>query len=342
MVFIIIHTFIDLDCFDFSSKKFSHAVGELNPMLEFMPHTENGAPFTLSHAPSGATGSPQKESLWSGRKEQNYYYNSNPYYNNDEVEVPDGRNDNLDNYRSYLSSEHSVNEGNGGYSRNYASFRGDSTVTQGSRMYPWHAVEKQGRMSENYENTYEPSQRTFPDIASFEGNYGRSTPSRKLEHKSFQRNKQDNKSDKFLKNYNIVKKRIHKNFATNFKKRKTKRKQYRSRNKKYSRFQRIFNFKKVRRKISKQERKAKLNNKNRSDIRPKMSPDVSEMLRQNYEEIVNLLFDAFKMIHKKRYSSHHEHETRKDIYRHNLRYGTTVLFEKLPTKLKQLVQAHIH
>lgn len=45
----------------------------------------------------------------------------------------------------------------------------------------------------------------------------------------------------------------------------------------------------------------------------------STILRKNYEDIVNLLFDAFKVDHKKIYSSYSEHETRKDIYRHNLR-----------------------
>lgn len=40
---------------------------------------------------------------------------------------------------------------------------------------------------------------------------------------------------------------------------------------------------------------------------------------QHYEDILNDLFSMFKVDFKKKYESHHEHEKRKDIYRHNMR-----------------------
>ena len=40
---------------------------------------------------------------------------------------------------------------------------------------------------------------------------------------------------------------------------------------------------------------------------------------RHYEDIVNSLFKSFKTRYKKSYVSKREHETRKDIYRHNLR-----------------------
>lgn len=40
---------------------------------------------------------------------------------------------------------------------------------------------------------------------------------------------------------------------------------------------------------------------------------------RHYEDVVNALFQSFKTRYKKTYISKREHETRKDIYRHNLR-----------------------
>ena len=52
-----------MDCFDFTRKKFAHIVGELNPMLEFMPHTDNSAPFTFSHKHAQFDASSKKDEL---------------------------------------------------------------------------------------------------------------------------------------------------------------------------------------------------------------------------------------------------------------------------------------
>lgn len=40
---------------------------------------------------------------------------------------------------------------------------------------------------------------------------------------------------------------------------------------------------------------------------------------KHYEDILDLLFSGFKKDYKKEYQSTHEHERRKDIYRHNMR-----------------------
>ncbi|KAJ7387728.1 hypothetical protein OS493_001071 [Desmophyllum pertusum] len=39
----------DLQCFDFSHEKLEKSLGEINPMVEFMPHSTSGSPYTLSH-----------------------------------------------------------------------------------------------------------------------------------------------------------------------------------------------------------------------------------------------------------------------------------------------------
>ena len=44
-----------------------------------------------------------------------------------------------------------------------------------------------------------------------------------------------------------------------------------------------------------------------------------EAVMRHYEDVVNSLFKSFKLKFQKRYISKREHETRKDIYRHNLR-----------------------
>ena len=44
-----------------------------------------------------------------------------------------------------------------------------------------------------------------------------------------------------------------------------------------------------------------------------------QVVMRHYEDVVNTLFRSFKARYKKSYISRREHETRKDIYRHNLR-----------------------
>lgn len=44
-----------------------------------------------------------------------------------------------------------------------------------------------------------------------------------------------------------------------------------------------------------------------------------QVAMRHYEDVVNTLFKSFKTRYKKTYISKREHETRKDIYRHNLR-----------------------
>ena len=44
-----------------------------------------------------------------------------------------------------------------------------------------------------------------------------------------------------------------------------------------------------------------------------------QLAMHHYEDVVNTLFKSFKTRYKKSYISNREHETRKDIYRHNLR-----------------------
>ena len=39
----------DLQCFDFSHEKLEKSLGEINPIVEFMPHSTSGSPYTLSH-----------------------------------------------------------------------------------------------------------------------------------------------------------------------------------------------------------------------------------------------------------------------------------------------------
>lgn len=48
----------DLQCFDFSHEKLEKSLGEINPMVEFMPHSTSGSPFTLSHLSNFATPTP--------------------------------------------------------------------------------------------------------------------------------------------------------------------------------------------------------------------------------------------------------------------------------------------
>ena len=41
---------------------------------------------------------------------------------------------------------------------------------------------------------------------------------------------------------------------------------------------------------------------------------------RHYEDVLNMLFDTFRYEFQKTYDSKHEHERRKNIYRHNMRY----------------------
>ena len=317
----IVFRVLDLDCFDFSSKKFSNAVGELNPMLEFMPHTDNGAPFTLSHTPNGATSLPQMET-WSDREQGSYYP---PYFTNDKTNHETNQNfavvnKNFAQSGPLFSTEEIMNQANDRFKEDYGNSDQQSATTLSNEIFPFHFVGKQERISNNFENIQKHSKQRFSYISR---KHEKSATSTKLEHKLFQRKKENN-GNNLLNNKIIVKNRFQKNLARHFKKASSKNKQEhlenkitRSGHRKHLGIQRILNFKTVRRKSNRQ--KHKLHNKNSNKIVWKKSFDVNEVLRRNYEEIVNLLFDAFKMVHKKSYPSHHEHETRKDIYRHNLR-----------------------
>lgn len=48
----------DLQCFDFSHEKLEKSLGEINPMVEFMPHSTSGSPYTLSHPSNYVTTTP--------------------------------------------------------------------------------------------------------------------------------------------------------------------------------------------------------------------------------------------------------------------------------------------
>lgn len=50
-----------------------------------------------------------------------------------------------------------------------------------------------------------------------------------------------------------------------------------------------------------------------------------EVAMRHYEDVVITLFKSFKTKYKKSYVSKREHETRKNIYRHNLRWATMIL-----------------
>ena len=281
-------------------------------MLEFMPHTENGAPFTLSHNPNSAISLPQEQTSWSDREYKSYYH---PYFNSDETDREPNYNFAAPNKdvaysRPIFSTEDKMTQTNHRISVNHVNSDVQTATTARNEMFPWQGVAKPDRVTNNFGNPYEPSQERFSYISS--------TKRRQHGRKLTQRKKKQNRKNKFLN------KRKYANLERHFKKAKTKSKHdlskntpYRSSHRKHSRIQRIFNFKSVRRKKTK--RRQKLRNKNRNKLGWQKSFGVNEILRRNYEEIVNLLFDAFKAVHKKSYPSHHEHETRKDIYRHNLR-----------------------
>ena len=57
--FMILITYTDLQCFDFSHEKLEKSLGEINPIVEFMPHSTSGSPYTLSH-PSNFVTTPSR------------------------------------------------------------------------------------------------------------------------------------------------------------------------------------------------------------------------------------------------------------------------------------------
>ena len=322
--------FLDLDCFDFSSKKFSNTVGELNPMLEYMPHTENGAPFTLSHNPYTAS-SHQEGRLWNEGEQQSYYY---PYFNaarnRESNEDFFSQNKNFAYSSPLFSREekmsepnYRMNEPNYRFLTNYATSYDQRTTTAKSEVSPWQGIVGLQNKLENFGTpSYQSSY-----ISSEKRRHREGSTSRHLAHKLFQRNRKHHKQNRHSINRKSTNHKFYKDLARSFKKDQTRRKQkhlnsshpYRIGHRKHLRIQRIFNFKSVRRNNRMHRKKHKLHNKDHSMSGWKRSFHVKDKQRRHYEQIVNLLFDAFKTVHEKKYSSHHEHETRKDIYRHNLR-----------------------
>lgn len=302
--------FLDLDCFDFSSKTFSKSVGELNPMLEFMPHTQNGAPFSFSHAVNGATRLFREESSLSGNEQMKY---NSPDYNRG-----------INTHFAYNSPRLFSTDDKTSQTYIYPNVQSETTGRK--KISQWQGITKH---EENKPNKFQSASKSLQHhfTPTFNINYKliHSSTSRKLEHL---RDKERDKENQLFHNRKAVKRMFDKNLATHFKqykKRKSKHKRFRNVpyrrgiHGKHSRIRKNFNFRSVRRTNSMKKIKSKLESNVRNNIGWKKSFDVNQMLRQNYEEIVNVLFAAFKVVHKKTYSSLHEHETRKDIYRHNLR-----------------------
>ncbi|XP_028394716.1 uncharacterized protein LOC114518884 [Dendronephthya gigantea] len=303
----------DLDCFDFSSKRFSNTVGELNPMVEYMPHTGNGAPFTLSHSTNDDDSSSQDEILWNHDEQESYY----PYFNRDGTGRISNENvaglNNIFAYSPplYSSQDKRTQESDRRFSTNYVN-SGKRAPLPRDKAFP---------MQENLEeyediNSRRVTQQELPYVTGTKYDLGRAATSRKSVHKLFQTHKKRKEVPRFPAKENFNKNLV-KHFYKSRKESKHTEIAYINTDRKHSRIQRIFNFKNVRRKVGRQKKKQKLHNRNKIGWKKTF---VSRALRRNYEEIVNLLFDAFKLMHKKDYSSHHEHETRKDIYRHNLRF----------------------
>lgn len=59
--------------------------------------------------------------------------------------------------------------------------------------------------------------------------------------------------------------------------------------------------------------------KSTGELRSEDMKSNYKVAMRHYEDVVNSLFKSFKTRYKKSYISKREHETRKDIYRHNLR-----------------------
>lgn len=295
-------------------------------MLEYMPHTENEAPFTLSHRPYSATSSLQEERLWNeGGEQQSYYY---PFFNaarNREAnEDFTSQNRNFAYSRPLFSTEEKINEAN--YPTNYGNSYDNRATTAKSEVFPWQGT---AGVRNNMENVDTPSQPFLSYISSEKRRDREGSTARQFAHKLFQKSKKHGKQNRYLNNRKSANRRFYKNLARNHKKERTRRKKqenqlksthpYRNSHRKHSRIRRIFNFKSVRRKSRMHKKKHKLHNKDNNMSSWKKSLNVKDKQGRHYEQIVNLLFDAFKTVHEKKYSSHHEHETRKDIYRHNLR-----------------------
>lgn len=58
IVYNILFSLLDLQCFDFSHEKLEKSLGEINPMVEFMPHSTSGSPYILSHSSDYVTTTP--------------------------------------------------------------------------------------------------------------------------------------------------------------------------------------------------------------------------------------------------------------------------------------------
>ena len=286
-------------------------MGELNPMLEYMPHTENGAPFTLSHTPYSTVSSLQEERSWNEGEQQSYYY---PYFNDARDRGP---NQNFAYTSPWYSTEDKMNQANYRFPTNYASLYHQSATV------PWQNIVG---VQNKLENVQTPLHQFFSDISSAKRGDKEGSTSRKLVHKMFERRKLYGKQNRH-ENDRSAKHRYYKVLARNFKKGSRRWKHvrlknahpYKNNHRKHSRIQRIFSFKSVRGKNRMHKKKHKLLNEGNKIISWRKYFNGKEKQRRNYEDIVNMLFDAFKTTHEKKYSTHHEHETRKDIYRHNLR-----------------------
>ena len=302
-------------------------MGELNPMLEYMPQADNGAPYTLSHLSSDNGYRPQEkepwgeneENFWGGNEQTNSYY---PYHNSDGTNREESRaftasDESSDNSRALFTNEDKIKQNNNRFSSNYENLYGQAGSSQ---MFSWHGIAGRQSATDEFEKGYPSAKPQFLHTSSTKFNHDRIPSSENLKYKSLPKSKNESgKMNSLLKHRLSVKYKSHRKFSKHLKKSKAKSEKtsefvYKGSHRKQSRIRRIFKFSNARRKkYSRQETMQKVF----SD--EKMSFDVNERLRRNYEEIVNLLFDAFKIVHGKTYSSHHEHETRKDIYRHNLR-----------------------
>lgn len=278
-------------------------------MMEFMPHTDNGAPFTLSHSANDDDSSSQDRTLWNHNEQESFYH---PYFKSDVTNRSPNENvAGLNKIFAYpdplfSSQDERTQETDRRFSTNYINSDEQGAPLTTNKVFPW-----LGNLGANSQRTTQ-QKLSYVTSAKYDGG---AAVSRNPINKLFHTHKKRKKIFKFP-----AKENFHKNLVKRFHKARKESKRtgipHRNNNRKHSRIQRIFNFKTVRRKAGKQKKKQKLHNRNKNGWK---NTFVSHTLRRNYEEIVNVLFDAFKLVHKKDYSSHHEHETRKDIYRHNLR-----------------------
>ena len=318
-----------MDCFDFTRKKFAHIVGELNPMLEFMPHTDNGAPFTFSHEPA-----PLGVSFKMNELEVDYPSESRSYpsegldatVNDDEGLTKDDYGlSSTDNEGASLASDDSLIRNTDISSSqipessskifqvsNYKTdheYNNEDTISNYNlqKRLPYHGNLKYGGNSRffqenqpNFQNFNKPRTSQVPDLLRYNGVF------KPILHKN---TKINSKGPKSLTNFHVNHGRTLYSWG-NSKKPKHNVHLLREHS---STFRRL-------NKKQKRHRNSRKNYSNvHSHVEATVSPNYDSILRKNYEDIVNMLFEAFKVDHKKAYSSGHEHETRKDIYRHNLR-----------------------